>query len=40
MSVKLVEARKDLWELIAAIRVWMEEYQELYICEVTLFNLR
>lgn len=39
MGVKLVEARKELWELIAESTAWMEECQVLYICEVTLFNL-
>lgn len=39
MGVKLVEARKELWGLIAESTAWMEECQTLYICEVTLFNL-
>lgn len=38
-GVHLLEARKELWELLAAVRAWMEECQELHICEVTLGNL-
>lgn len=35
-GVKLVKARKELWELIAEFRIWMDECQEQHICEVTL----
>lgn len=38
-GVQLVEARRELWELLAAVQAWMEEYQKLHICEVTLGNL-
>lgn len=37
-GIQLVEARKQLWELLAVVRAWMDECQELHICEVTLGN--
>lgn len=39
VGVQLFEARKQLWELFSAVQAWMEECQELHICEVTLGNL-
>lgn len=33
-GVKLVEARKELWELIAESTAWIEACQELHVCEV------
>lgn len=38
-GVQLVNGRKELRELLAAVRAWMKERQELHICEVTLGNL-
>lgn len=34
-DVKMVEARKELWELMAAYSVWMEEWKHLHLCEVS-----
>lgn len=34
-GVQLVEARIELWELLAAVRAWRKECQKLHLCEVT-----
>lgn len=33
-DVQIVEARKELWELISVYTTWMEEWKQLLFCEV------
>lgn len=33
-DVKMVKARKELWELMAVYTTWMEEWKQLLFCEV------
>lgn len=38
-DVKMVEARKELWELMAVYTTWMEEWKQLLFCEVNHSSL-
>lgn len=33
-DVQIVEARKELWEVISVYTTWMEEWKQLLFCEV------